>query len=197
MATLRELDDTLSSEVKGWDVRRPQVAREPRKSRAESLILKTGLTPTDYAEAWALSHYLAQKRGPDFIKFLKSMSQAPPLHPRTPEDHLAEFRKFFGDDLFKLDKRVDEYVRRLSQKKSYDPLPYYAVLVEESLGGGMFRRRAKISQSPQVIQRWLQQIGESQGGMPNCQVVLQPTYGRALLTVEDWMRPTTEDGPSG
>ncbi len=49
------------------------------------------------------------------------MSQIPPLQPRTPEENLAEFRRFFGDDLTKLDKRLDEYIRKLSQKKSYDP----------------------------------------------------------------------------
>ena len=27
------------------------------------------------------------------------MSQLPPLEPRTPEENLADFRKFFGDDL--------------------------------------------------------------------------------------------------
>ena len=36
-----------------------------------------------------MTHYLAQKRRPDFPafwRFLKSMSQMPPLQPRTPEE---------------------------------------------------------------------------------------------------------------
>ena len=49
------------------------------------------------------------------------MSQMPPLEPRTPEEHLAEFRKFFGEDLAKLDKKADEYIRKLSQKAGLRP----------------------------------------------------------------------------
>jgi hypothetical protein len=187
MATLRELDDPLSNHVEGRDDRTLPVAREPRRSRTESLILKTALTPTDYAEAWALTHYLAQKRGADFIKFLKAMSQMPPLEPRTPAEQLAEFRKFFGDDLFKIDKKEDDYIRWLSRLRSYDPLPFYVVMVEQPLGGGTVHRRAKVSQSPQIIQQWLLEISAADGGIGNWQAVPQPTRARAVLMAQEWI----------
>ena len=95
-------------------------------------------------QAWALTHYLAQKHGDDFVKYLKAMSQVPPLQPRTPEENLAEFRRFFGDDLAKLDKKLDEYIRKLSQKKEYDPLPYYTVIFAQPLGNGVVRRAATL-----------------------------------------------------
>ena len=43
-----------------------------------------------------MTHYLAFKRQDDFVAYLKAMSQIPPLEPRTPEDHLAEFRRPSG-----------------------------------------------------------------------------------------------------
>ena len=132
-------------------------------TQTESLVLKTALTPPDYAQAWALTHYLAQKRGEDFVKYLKAMSQIPPLEPRTPQENLADFRRFFGDDLTKLDKKLDDYIRKLSQKKGYDPLPYYTVVFVQPLGNGVVRRLATVSQSPQMIQQWVQEETWPQG----------------------------------
>jgi hypothetical protein len=188
MATLRELDDPLSKEIDDADPHPIQVARHTAMTQSESLLLKTALTPTDYAEAWSLTHYLAQKHGDDFVKYLKAMSQIPPLEHRTPEQNLAEFRRFFGDDLSKLDKKLAEYIRKLSQKKGFDPLPYYAVVFAQPLGNGVIRRLATVSQSPQMIQQWVQEKTMPDGGEPNWEAVQWPTRARAILAVEKWMR---------
>ncbi len=133
MATLRELDDPLSNELVDDAERARAPARPSRLVDSGSLVTKTRLTPTDYSKAWALTHYLAQKPNGDFVKFLKSMSQMPPLEPRTPEEHLAEFRKFFGDDLAKVDKEADEYIRKIhDQQGNFLALPWYAVIFDAS-----------------------------------------------------------------
>ncbi len=141
MATIRELNDPFSIQVNAPNTRSTRLASQRHVARAESLMLETTLTPTDYARAWAMTHYLALRRGDDFVKYLKAMSQIPPLQPRTPEEHLAEFRKFFVEDLSKLDKKVDEYIGKLSTRKTYDPLPYYAVMFEWTLPNGMLTRQ--------------------------------------------------------
>ena len=53
MATLRELDDPLSHQVNGGDVRPVKVAGQRLMTNTEVLLLKRALTPTDYAQAWA------------------------------------------------------------------------------------------------------------------------------------------------
>ncbi|MGP0065457.1 MAG: DUF1570 domain-containing protein [Isosphaeraceae bacterium] len=188
MATLRELDDPLAIDFEGGGARPKAVKRDRLLIEAESLIPKTRLTPTDYAQAWALTHYLAQRPNGEFVKFLKSMSQMPPLEPRTSEEHLTEFRKFFGQDLARLDKKADEYIRKLSQKSGYDPLPYYVVIFEQPLGGGMIRRAATYSQSPQMIEQWVQQRSSPDGGIPNWQAFPYPTRTRAISAMTEWMR---------
>jgi hypothetical protein len=188
MATLRELDDPLSNEFENNGARPKPVKRDRWLIQAESLIPKTRLTPTDYAQAWALTHYLAQRPSGEFVKFLKAMSQMPPLEPRAPEQHLAEFRKFFGDDLGKLDKKADEHIRKLSLKPGYDPLPYYVVIFEQPLGGGMVRRAATFSQSPQMIEQWVQQRTSPDGGIPTWQAFTYPTRTRAISAMTEWMR---------
>ena len=188
MATLRELDDPLSNQFNGGDVHPVKVAHQRQMTQTEALLLKRALTPTDYAQAWALTHYLAQKHGAEFVSFLKVMSQVPPLQARSPEENLAEFRRFFGADLSKLDKKLDEYIRKLSQKKTYDPLPYYTVIFAQPLGNGVIRRAATYSQSPQMIQQWVQEQTAPHGDEPNWEAVPWPTRARAILAAEEWMR---------
>jgi Protein of unknown function (DUF1570) len=187
MATLRELDDPLTSELLD-DAQHAKAPAGPiRLFDAESLVKKTQLTPTDYAQAWALTHYLALQRAPEFVEFLKSMSRMPPLETRMPESHLATFHKFFGDDLAKLDRKAEAYIRKKSQQGNFVALPHYAVIFEQPLGGGMVRRRATVSQSPQVIQRWVEQSIVPQGGVPNWQVWPFPSRARAVMAAEEWM----------
>ena len=59
MATIRELNDPSSIEVNAPNSRSTRLASRRHVARAESLMLETTLTPTDYARAWAITHYLA------------------------------------------------------------------------------------------------------------------------------------------
>ncbi len=188
MATLRELDDPLSNEIVDRREAARDVGRAARLIDVESLVAKRRLTSTDYAQSWALTHYLAQRRYDDFLRYLKAMSAMPPLERRTPEQHLAEFRKYFGEDLSKVDKKAEEYIRKVREKGNYIALPYYAVIFEQPLPGGMVRRGAMISQSPEVIQRWVEQYTAPQGGIPNWQPFPFPTWARAQLAAEEWIR---------
>jgi hypothetical protein len=188
IATLRELDDPLSQARRDDEAGAKAHPRPSRLLDTESLVTKTALTPTDYARAWALTYYLTHSnRTPEFVRYLKTMSRMPPLEPRSPEQHLAEFIRFFGDPA-KLGKKAEDYIRRRSQKGDFPALPYYAVIFEQPLGGGMVRRRAFVSQSPQVIQRWVEQNASPQGGLYNWQMVPFPTHTRAEMAVEDWIR---------
>ena len=117
MATIRELEDPLSVAIRGDAAQSKALVREPGKPLVECLVRKKHLTPTEYALAWAMTHYLAFKRQDDFVEYLKAMSRIPPLEPRTPEDHLAEFRKAFGSDLVKIDKTIESYLKKLAKQE--------------------------------------------------------------------------------
>ena len=188
MATIRELEDPLSVAIRGDDAQSKALVREPGKPLVECLVRKTHLTPTEYALAWAMTHYLAFKRQDDFVAYLKAMSQIPPLEPRTPEDHLAEFRKAFGSDLVKIDKTIDRYLKNLAKQKGYDPMPFYAATYEQSLPAGLLKRAAMVSQSPQMIQQWVEEISNPLGAQPTWQALPHATRARALLAVEEWMK---------
>ncbi len=184
MATLRELDDPLSLQAGDGKLQAIPVSRRQSASRTESLVSESHLTPTDYAIAWSLTHYLARMRCSDFVKYLKHLNQLPPFEPRSPEQQLADFRKFFGDDLAKVDKEVDKYVRNKLSKKDYDPLPHYAVTFEQTLPNGAVKRAACVNQSPQMIQQWVEEKRSIHGGEPEVHVFAYPTRARAMYDAE-------------
>ena len=184
MATIRELEDPPPLKLQSGDTPAKLVVREPGKPLVECLVRKTRLTPTEYALAWAMTHYLAVKRQDDFVAYLKTMSQLPPLEPRTPEEHLAEFENAFGHDLAKLDRAIDNYLKKvLPKQKGYVPLPFYAVMYEQVIPTGLVRR-SLVSQSPQIIQKWVQEVTIPEGAQPTWQAFPQPNRGQAELVAD-------------
>jgi hypothetical protein len=181
MATIRDLDDPLSIQVNGSNG--PRIGREPGTPLVEYLVTRTELTPTDYALAWALTHYLNKNRGDAFIEFLKTMSRMPPMEERSPEDHLAAFRAAFGQDLAKLDRAIAVHLK----KQRYEELPYYAVIFMQPLGGGRFIRSAMVSQSPSVIQQWVERSTSPNGGVPSWEAHRQLNRARAELFIRSWI----------
>jgi hypothetical protein len=188
MATIRELEDPLSNQMNTSATTTKKVARRLSVSQSEALLLKKSLTPTDYAEAWALTHYLAEKRESKFFEYLKTMSRIPPLEPRTPEENLQVFRKFFDDAPSRLDKKLGDHIHNLSRKRSYDTLYYYEVVFQQALGNGVIRRAATVSQSPQIIQQWIQEMTSPTGDIPNWEAIPWPTRARAEQAAQEWMR---------
>jgi hypothetical protein len=183
MATIRDLEDPQALQLMGNN--RPRIGRDPHKPLVEYLVTRTELTPTDYALAWALTHYLALKRGPDFVAFVKTMSQLPPLKQMTPQEHLAAFRAAFGNDLAQMDHTIGRYLARL---KNYDPLPYYAVMFEQRVGAGMVKRAAFVSQSTSMIRQWLETVSVAEGAPPSWTAVRHLTRSSAVLSAEQWVR---------
>jgi hypothetical protein len=181
MATIRDLKDPLAMEVQGAVP--PLVGRDPNRPLVEYLITREEMTPTDYALAWAMTHYLGQRRVKDFVAFLKTMSQMPPLEKRSPEDHLAAFRAAFGKDLVKLDKAINKHLSTLK----YEQVPYYSVVFEQPVGLGRIKRGAMVSQSPSVILQWIDHVTTPDGGQPFWEAIPHPTKARALLITQQWL----------
>lgn len=70
-------------------------------------------TLTAYAESWALTHFLINRKSKAFGQYLAHLSAKQPLQSPAPQQRLADFKQFFGDDLHQLDEEFIDYVRRL------------------------------------------------------------------------------------
>ena len=66
-----------------------------------------------YAEAWAFSHFLLNRKPDQFVEYLKHMSQKKALVEDSAEQRLTEFSRFFGEDLEKLDAEFLRYTQKL------------------------------------------------------------------------------------
>ena len=183
MATIRDLADKPALAVRGQP--KARVGRDPAMPMAAYLITRTELTPTDYALAWGLTHYLASRRHDEFLAYLRMMGKLEPLQALTPDDQLAAFRVMFGYDLTKMDRAVSAHLGKL---KVVDTLPYYAVILEQQVGQGHLRRAALVSQSPSIIRQWVEAAQAPPAAPFRWHALPHPTRTRALQAAEAWIQ---------
>jgi hypothetical protein len=62
-----------------------------------------------YAEAWAMNHFLMQRRSKDYVAYLKNVAAKRPAEIQTPEERLKDFTDAFGD----LDALDAEFLRHV------------------------------------------------------------------------------------
>ncbi|WP_197356573.1 DUF1570 domain-containing protein [Aureliella helgolandensis] len=65
-----------------------------------------------YPESWALTYFLMMTRNKDFVAYMKSMQQLPPLGETSPRERIDLFKQHFGE-LGELDQDFLRYVTRL------------------------------------------------------------------------------------
>ncbi|MGD9721645.1 MAG: DUF1570 domain-containing protein [Pirellulales bacterium] len=81
---------------------------------ADDARLRNARTGLDaYAEAWALNHYLLQKRPREYLAYLTMLSEKKPLIWDDPAARLREFQEAFGEDLSRLDADFLRHVQKL------------------------------------------------------------------------------------
>ncbi len=66
-----------------------------------------------YSEAWAFNHFLLNKHSETYVEYLKFMSEKKVLVEDSPTTRLADFQRFFGDDLRSLEDDFIEYLLNL------------------------------------------------------------------------------------
>ncbi len=66
-----------------------------------------------YAEAWALNHFLLNRKANQFVDYLKHMAQKKALVEDSSQQRLADFTEFFGEDLEQLDAEFVRYTQKL------------------------------------------------------------------------------------
>jgi hypothetical protein len=185
MATLRDLDDPLSHDFSSVvPLRDRSPARRWGRPTIEEILGRTTLEPTDYAVAWALTHYLATRRPREFLKYLAVMGKLRPLESRTTAAHLALFRSCFGPEIRRLDHKVRNHTLHL---RGYPALPYYAVLVDLWHEDGGVTREAFVSQSPALIHQWLQDLSTPETLPSWPEIWPHPTRASALLHARLWI----------
>lgn len=94
-----------------------------RKNRGQDSIVtlvqddqrfRSDATVSDaYAESWALTYFLVNRRMPQFLKYVKLVASKRSLEQDTPEERLADFQNCFGSNLRLLDASFLRFVDEL------------------------------------------------------------------------------------
>ncbi len=66
-----------------------------------------------YAESWAMVHFLINRKPAAFTRYLTHLAEKKRLVADEPETRIADFKKFFGEDLSQLDTEFLGYVKEL------------------------------------------------------------------------------------
>lgn len=66
-----------------------------------------------YAEAWALTYYLAKSKKEAYAGYLRELSQKPRLVWDKPSDRVSQFQQALGNDLRTIDADFVRYMRKL------------------------------------------------------------------------------------
>ena len=66
-----------------------------------------------YAEAWALTFYLAEREPAKYIRMLTKLAHRPALEPYSSTHRLRDFRSVFGDDVAMLEVRMLRFIQSL------------------------------------------------------------------------------------
>jgi hypothetical protein len=81
--------------------------------RDDSRFVSPETAGNAYAEAWSLTYYLIKKRRDEYAAYLKQVAEKPILQYLTPDERIAEFESFFGDDWRKLDEEMVALLKRI------------------------------------------------------------------------------------
>lgn len=104
------------------DLRMLELTRLPapdpsRATLTEQTVTAPQLTSTGYATAWALTHFLAEKRKKQLVEYIRDVAKMRALEEVDPEKEIDRFKKYFGDDLFKLETGLHQHVLSLQKKR--------------------------------------------------------------------------------
>jgi hypothetical protein len=115
-------------------------------SLVREVVSAQSLSSTQYAVAWALTHYLATQRTKDFSEYLQRLSRIPPL---AVTDHsVTQFATHFGNDFAEIEKEVLAHARSLPYTDPLASQPHYMVIAY-SLRGTM----AIVTSSPEQFKK--------------------------------------------
>lgn len=89
------------------------------------LVNAESLTSTDYAIAWALTHYLATKRKSDLFAYVREVADSTPLTKRY--DNMELFEKHFEDDYAKIEREMIKHIQGLPYSNPVLNQPYFLV----------------------------------------------------------------------
>jgi hypothetical protein len=150
---LGEVNDLRMSELERY------LSKPPEKLQSGDLIRQTvakqQLNSTGYAVAWALTHFLAEKRHNKYEDYLREVSQLGPLESLA-DGGTQLFEKHFGGEYDELEQELVKHLQSLPYSDPVANQTHYVVQLELDDGARMLRR-VGVTTSPAAVKQWQQE----------------------------------------
>jgi hypothetical protein len=114
------------------------------------------LTALGYAWAWALTHYLAERKQEAFFAYLAEVSQTGPMEERSSSEEAALFSKHFGDDYAAIEAALIQHLKKLPYADPVANQTHYVTMLQVT-SDNLIERRVEVTTSRVAVQQWQQQ----------------------------------------
>ena len=111
-------------------------------SAVDRILLNDELDADGYAWAWALSHYLGEKKKEPFFKYLAEVAKLGPLEKMDPSKQEQLFATHFGTDRNKLSSEMVAHLRKLPYVDPIENLTHYVILYRYIRSGTLYTGHA-------------------------------------------------------
>ncbi len=140
---------------------RGKAAEEQKGEMVKHTVLAGRLSSTGYATAWALVHYLAKYKRPEFLTLVREASGTSPLTGAIDagsvgvvRGNVDAFEDKFGRDFTDLEARIVAHLKKLPYNDPFEAAPHFVATMIVGMG-----RRAQRSASTfhfvPVAEKWL------------------------------------------
>jgi len=123
----------------------------------EGVVFNEDLDADGYAWAWALSHFLGEKRREPFFKYVAEVAKLGPLEKMDESKQRELFSSHFGVDRVKLSIDMVGHLRKLPYVDPIENMTHYVVLIRYPLGGFVYSGY-EVTPSPTEIQKTRDQL---------------------------------------
>ncbi|HEX7378548.1 MAG TPA: DUF1570 domain-containing protein [Pirellulales bacterium] len=154
---------------------------DPREELTAPTIEADRLNSKGYASAWALTHFLAERRRTPFLALLKEVSQRAPLVDFGESQNAELFRKHLGDEFAALDSQIAKHLQKLPYEDPIANQTHYVVMMQAGILRGYM-----ITTSPKSVKDWQR---EQTAQQPGSVFVVQayPSAQAAELFAKSWL----------
>ena len=147
------------------------------------LVSGEQFTANDYALAWGLTHYLAERRVEAFHEYLRDVSQLSVDDAADGAASLAMFTARFGDDLAGLERDMFAHLQSLDYVDPVDNHTHYVAMLEVDTPAGT-SRQTLIVLSQEAARKW-----QRDNAQPTARTAIQafPNRKAAELFAAAWL----------
>jgi hypothetical protein len=119
-------------------------------------VTAPNLTALGYAWAWALTHYLAERKQEAFFTYLAEVSRTGPLEERSESEQTELFARHFGDDFPAMEGALVGHLKKLPYADPIANQTHYVTMLQITREA-VIERRVEVTTSRVGVQQWQQQ----------------------------------------